>query len=123
MGIISNTIVPGTSLDDHLRQEKLLDFFQSRTYSCQVGYRKPAAIIFRHALSTIGVEPQESLFVGDNLGADVRGARRMGMIAVWKRTNATLRAGRARPDFVISALRELPAVLDQLEAHAGPART
>jgi FMN phosphatase YigB (HAD superfamily) len=56
--------------------------------------------------------------VGDNLDADIRGAKNAGLYGVW----ITRRAGssdedqpRVQPDATISALTELPALLDRLQ--------
>jgi len=47
-----------------------------------VGVAKPAAEIFRHALDPLGVEPKRSLYVGDTVRYDVRGARAAGLVPV-----------------------------------------
>jgi putative hydrolase of the HAD superfamily len=116
LGIISNTMVPGQTLDDHLRSEGLLDFFQARIYSSEVSYRKPNRAIFQLALSRLGVAAEQSMFVGDSFKADVIGARRAGMVSVWKRVNGQSRPD-SRADFIIGALADLPAVLDRLQDH------
>jgi len=47
-----------------------------------VGYEKPDARLFQHALSTLGLRPEECLFVGDVYYVDVLGANRSGIAAV-----------------------------------------
>lgn len=47
------------------------------------GVAKPAPRLFRIALDALGVPPEASLHVGDDPIADVEGARRAGMRAVW----------------------------------------
>lgn len=47
------------------------------------GVRKPDAAIFSRAAGRLGVTPEQCLFVGDNPVADVLGARKAGMQAVW----------------------------------------
>ena len=89
LALISNTFVPGFVLDQHLSQLGLLDFFPLRIYSCDVGHRKPSRRIFHLALDRLGIEPTQAAFVGDRLDADVRGAHRAGMHAIWKRQNQT----------------------------------
>jgi putative hydrolase of the HAD superfamily len=118
LGIISNTMVPAVVLDDHLQREGLRDYFAARVYSCDVGYRKPRRAIFRLALQRLGVAARESLFVGDSFCADVVGANRAGMVSVWRSADGRGRGWFASPDFVIAELREVHAVLDQLENHA-----
>jgi putative hydrolase of the HAD superfamily len=48
------------------------------------GVRKPDAEIFRRALVRLEVDAQEAIFVGDHPVADVEGAHRAGLRAVWK---------------------------------------
>ena len=49
------------------------------------GIRKPDRRIFHRALSRLGVEPREALFVGDHPEADIEGALGAGLDAVWKK--------------------------------------
>jgi putative hydrolase of the HAD superfamily len=44
-----------------------------------VGWRKPAPQIFHHAASELGCQPEECMFVGDDLGWDVEGSAAVGM--------------------------------------------
>ena len=48
------------------------------------GVRKPETEIFRRALARCGVAAGEAIFVGDHPEADVAGAKRAGLVAVWK---------------------------------------
>jgi HAD superfamily hydrolase (TIGR01509 family) len=86
LALVSNTFVPGFVLDRHLRALNLLDHFPVRVYSCDVGFRKPDPRIFQIALERVGAQPGECVFVGDNVAADVMGARQAGMFPIWKRT-------------------------------------
>jgi len=47
-----------------------------------VGYEKPDVRLFQHALNTLGLRPEECLFVGDVYYVDVLGANRSGIAAV-----------------------------------------
>ncbi|MCE5278322.1 MAG: HAD family hydrolase [Planctomycetaceae bacterium] len=110
LAVVSNTFVPGPTLDRHLDREHLLDLLPLRIYSCDVSYRKPDARIFRKALSALNVSPGQAMFVGDSLVADVWGANRLGMISILK-----CPAGRTsrwiRPRYRIRSLQELPALV------------
>lgn len=55
-------------------------FFEHIVGSYEVGYRKPEPEIFIEAARRFGVSPEECLFVGDNIDADIRGAANVGMI-------------------------------------------
>jgi putative hydrolase of the HAD superfamily len=59
--------------------------FDAILVSEEEGVRKPDAEIFRRALARCDVAAHEALFVGDHPVADVEGAHRAGLIAVWKR--------------------------------------
>ena len=84
LGLVSNTFVPGQVLDRHLAEIGLLDLLPVRIYSCQVRYRKPNPVIFRLALERAGLAAGETMFVGDSLQADIRGANNVGMVSVLK---------------------------------------
>jgi HAD superfamily hydrolase (TIGR01549 family) len=117
LGLISNTGTPAATLDRHLREEDLLEFFPMRVYSCEVGYRKPHPQIFEIALGRIGSEAGHTVFVGDKPAIDVRGARRLGMLTVLKWSQGgSIRSG-DRPDHLVQSLSELPGIL---EGHAAP---
>ena len=51
-------------------------------YSHLVGVSKPDPRIFEIALARLGASPEESVYVGDLYGIDVRGARSAGLSAV-----------------------------------------
>ena len=120
LGIISNTFVPGIILDRHLEREGLLDYFPVRIYSCDTKFRKPSRKIFRLALAKLSCLPQEVIFVGDVPRMDIRGARRLGMIGVWKDYNQP-RNLRDRwmpyttPDFTITNMQQLKDIVEQLQ--------
>ncbi len=82
LGLITNGSVA--------RQRQKLEFlgissvFDTVLISESEGVRKPELEIFHRALERCGVEPGEALFVGDHPEVDVAGARRAGLVAVWK---------------------------------------
>jgi putative hydrolase of the HAD superfamily len=51
-------------------------------FSYELGFRKPDPRIYLHALSALGVPPQEAMFVGDGGSQEHTGARALGMTAV-----------------------------------------
>jgi putative hydrolase of the HAD superfamily len=57
--------------------------FDATIFSYKVGFRKPDARIYQHALGVLGVNPGESIFVGDGGSDEHRGARAVGMKAVF----------------------------------------
>lgn len=115
LGLVSNTFVPGHVLDAHLEQLGLLRFFPHRIYSCDVRYRKPDRRIFQLALDAVGVAANEAVFIGDNLHADVYGARRAGLLSIWKRPPHVTAIPPTSLDAPrIDRLTDLPPLLEQL---------
>jgi FMN hydrolase / 5-amino-6-(5-phospho-D-ribitylamino)uracil phosphatase len=64
------------------------DLFDGHITASGAGAAKPDARIFAHLLHDAGVEPIEILHVGDDPLADVVGATRAGMQAVWLNRDA-----------------------------------
>jgi HAD superfamily hydrolase (TIGR01509 family) len=81
------------------------------TSSESAGSCKPDPGIYRFALSKARCEPAEVLFVGDTLQHDIAGPATMGMRTAWLTSNAKRQDFDIRPDFVIHALAELPALV------------
>lgn len=112
LGILSNSFIHASAMDEHLRQLGLLGFFPVRMFSYEFGFRKPDLRFFCEAARRLGVPPAETLFVGDRIDADVRGSRAAGMIPIL--LSAHTNAGIHPPEGVlcIDRLAELPAILD-----------
>jgi HAD superfamily hydrolase (TIGR01549 family) len=96
--------------------------FDAIAISEDVGAEKPDPRPYERALDELGVAPDERgrvVMVGNRLERDVRGARALGLIAVWLNWSERYRK-RPRdpgevPDFIISEPLELLDVLDELE--------
>jgi putative hydrolase of the HAD superfamily len=58
--------------------------FDAVVVSGEEGVRKPDEEIFRRALARCGVAAHEAVFVGDHPVADIEGAHRAGLHAVWR---------------------------------------
>ena len=74
---------------------------------------RPDAEIFRRAVTRLGVEPHEAIFVGDNPEADIAGARAFGMKTIWRRVEHWHCTS---ADAIVEDLAQLPAIVEQLEA-------
>ena len=79
LGIISNA---SHALPEILRKVGLLRFFDTVTYSFDVGAEKPDVRIFRRAVAAADATAERSVHVGDSFEADYLGARRAGLHAV-----------------------------------------
>jgi HAD superfamily hydrolase (TIGR01549 family) len=114
LGIISNTFVSAGSLDRHLRQLGILDFFPYRVYSYQFEFRKPDRRIFDTAVAKMGEPAGNMLFVGDRIDTDIMPALKAGMKAVLK--SAYTNAGKNVPAGVwkINRIAELPELVEKI---------
>jgi HAD superfamily hydrolase (TIGR01509 family) len=120
LGLVVNSAYPGAVIDQHLEALGLLEFFQTRAYSTDVGARKPDARIFAAALESLGVSAAEGIFVGDDPKTDILGAKRVGMATVLRSAGG---ASSEVADHVISQLSQLIQVpeLSRLRAATQPA--
>jgi FMN phosphatase YigB (HAD superfamily) len=105
MGIVSNWDARLPGLCHHLGLSRYLEFVIS---SANLGQIKPEASIFRSALHRVGVEPAQTVHVGDHYYADVLGARSAGIRPVlidrWEWAS--------NPDCtLITSLEELPGLV------------
>ncbi len=85
MGIISNRMHGGASLQDDLAYFGIARFFSCAVTSAEVGQMKPHPALFRLALERLEVQPEEAVMVGDDLCCDIGGALSSGLRAVWMR--------------------------------------
>lgn len=78
---------------------------------------KPTAAYFESALAELEAAPREAIMVGDDVEADIGGAKAVGMRAVLVRTgkfqSASLEEADPQPDAVIDSIAELPAWLEE----------
>ena len=81
-GLISNTIWPGWCQDETLERLGIRDLLHPRIYSADVPFTKPHPSIFLRALELLGLEPDQAVYVGDNLDPDICGAQGVGMKAI-----------------------------------------
>jgi putative hydrolase of the HAD superfamily len=117
LGLISNA---GDDRDVH----QLTDTFGISSYfdyiitSAACGYRKPHPRIFELALSNWYFLPSEAVMVGDNLEADIAGAKSAGLYAIWLKRRAESLPGdlpETKPDATAPSLSDIPSILDRLQ--------
>ncbi len=117
IGIVTNAFQTMVMRDRELEDHDLLRYFETCRFSAaDVGHLKPHPAIFEQALACIGTEPDETVFVGDNLNADIAGAQRVGMKGVWRDTgyhSSRLSLGMIEPDATIKKLTDMLPHLDR----------
>lgn len=59
------------------------DLFRCLIDSSRIGVVKPDPRIFQAALDRMSIRPEEAVFVGDNPGRDMEGAKGLGMPHIW----------------------------------------
>jgi putative hydrolase of the HAD superfamily len=118
LGIVSNTFVCRGSLERHLRELGLLEFFAVQLYSYEFHFRKPNVEMFRLGAEKVGAAPRNVVFVGDRIDNDIEPALRSGMRAVLKEAH-TNRGQRTPPGACrILRLAELPGLIERINAGA-----
>lgn len=137
IGLICNTgLTPGTGLRRLLADEGVIDFFDIMLFSDEVGIRKPDLGIFQLATQKLKVKPCEAIHVGDNLKADVWGAKNAGWKAIFfqsqvgrdreaeadarslvslSRRLGNLEKEQAKPDKTVTSLSMLAEAVEELE--------
>ena len=121
LGSVTNRGYGGPRFHEEMEELGLAELFETVVLSCDVGYMKPHPRIYERALADMALDPAATAMVGDNVRADVEGARALGMTTVWRRPplDEPVEAsagppeveGGPRPDYTIetiSAMRDLP---------------
>jgi putative hydrolase of the HAD superfamily len=80
VGVVSNSEGRLAELFDEIGWR---DRFDAIADSGRIGIDKPDPAIFGWALDRLGVQARDAVHVGDSHAADIDGARRVGMRAIW----------------------------------------
>lgn len=121
--LVSNTLSRGDAeIVEDWRRFGFGDTIDAVVSSHGAGWRKPHPAIFRRALELADVAPEEAFHVGDSLIADVWGAKRLGIRAVWRRVEREQPDVGVLPDATIDDLAELPAAVGPWFGSEAPAR-
>ena len=107
LGLVTNGEAEGQR---HKVERFNLDpFFDCVVIEGEFGVGKPDERVFRHALSILGVTPEETWMVGDNLVWDVAPAQGLGMKGIWVdyAGEGLPPGGQFKPDRIVRAISEL----------------
>jgi putative hydrolase of the HAD superfamily len=104
-------ITNGFQESQHIKMEKsgLTPYFQNIITSDKIGVNKPDAKIFMEAMRLAGSKRENSLMIGDNLHADILGAKGVGMDQVF--FNPKQDQHQEKVSYEIKSLMELPPLL------------
>jgi putative hydrolase of the HAD superfamily len=118
IGLVSDVAwgLPSDYPQKDMRFFQLMDYFDDTVFSTDVGLRKPHPKMFKIALSNLGADASRSLFVGNSLQCDVKGALGVGMTAVLKKSDYYQPDDTIVPDANVDQWSDLTAILDRMEA-------
>lgn len=114
LGMISNA-TSHQLVVDIVRRHGLERYFDPVVSSAGHGNTKPHPDIFRYVLRRWNVAPEDAVMIGDNLGADILGANRVGMrsvlVDIEPHPDNPKFAAQATPTARIARLDELPGLI------------
>lgn len=87
--------------------------FQTSLAAHRFGCAKPDPQIFHAACAALQIQPQQAVYVGDDLLLDVQGAQDAGLRGVWMNRFERSLPAEIRPDAVCTTLHELDSWLCQ----------
>ena len=93
-------------------------YFAFVVFSQDVQIEKPDRRIFEITAQRAGCELAEMLHVGDSLENDVAGARNAGVNSVWLNREGVPNDTEIRPDYEVTSLTDIPAILGGREQNA-----
>ena len=96
----------------------LYHFFDAVITYDDSGERKPSEKPFQMALNALGLQPDESIMVGDWPERDVVGARQIGMRTAFARYGDTFSTQHSGADWDINDIYELVEILNELNGSA-----
>ncbi|MYH39820.1 MAG: HAD family hydrolase [Candidatus Dadabacteria bacterium] len=88
---------------------EIADFFEHIVISEEVGWRKPHRRIFEFALSRLGENASDVIFIGDDPEADIMGSSDCGIDSIWVKRKELFT--QAEPRFIIKDLQELKEII------------
>ena len=113
LGVVSNFDDTGAAYDI-LARHRLLPLLDTVVVSEALGLRKPHPALVRTGLRSLGLLPDDVLFVGDTFADDVAGAAAAGTDAAWIDAAGTgVPDGAPPPRYVLRTLSDLRRILER----------
>lgn len=108
VGLVTN----GTASRQRVKLDALgvTDRFDATVYAFDLPRRKPHAEPFERALSTLDVEPERALYVGNSPAYDIAGGQNAGLEVAWLDDGEG--PGAYDPEYTLESLVELSVVLE-----------
>jgi putative hydrolase of the HAD superfamily len=115
LGIISDTIhTHGRGLRHLLQQQDLLRYFSYFIFSDEVGASKPSNLVFRKAMTSLGLGARQVVHIGDRESNDVAGPLSVGMWSILFTGIIDRGSAETRAHAVCRSYAELPGIVRRL---------
>ncbi len=92
-----------------LEQSNLKKYFKKIIVSEETNWKKPSPEIFHYAMQQAGATKENSIMIGDDLKADIKGASEVGMDQIWVNFDSTY-AG-FKPTYTVDSLTKIEGIL------------
>lgn len=97
-----------------LKKSGLMPYFKYLFISEEMDAVKPQIEFFEQIFKMTGCQPNEILFVGDSLSADIKGAVNSGCISVWYNPKHIKNNFDFKPSYEIQNLNELIKIMEEI---------
>ena len=77
------------------------------------GYCKPDVRLFQYALDALQVQPEQALFIGNDMYSDVFGPQQLGIKTIFFSPMPQNTYRELQPDYIIYNFAQLPTAIDQ----------
>lgn len=101
--------------DGRIASAGIARYFEEIFISQRIGFDKPRKEFFDACFAKIpGFDRERAIIVGDSLTSDIRGGLNAGIKTCWYNPRGKAPRADVRPDYCITALDELPGLLEKL---------
>lgn len=107
VGIVSNCTLYGEIFEDIFASVGLAKYIKYFSFSYSQGVRKPHAMLYQKALEGMGLDPAETVMIGDRIDTDLWGAYQLGISTIWYNPRKKVLQGKFSPDHEITDFREI----------------
>ncbi|MBW1813818.1 MAG: HAD family hydrolase [Deltaproteobacteria bacterium] len=115
LGVISDTIFsPGHTLRSLLEHYKIKKYFDTFTFSDEIGRAKPDPAVFKAAANSLSVKIHEIVHIGDREEKDIDGPHAVGAKAILTTVVKDRGSSNTKADAVCTDYTDLPNIIDQL---------